>query len=219
MTPLPPSCIFACSNSSSAVGWIHQLNFDPETQPIHKECSRHLTRLVIRYTSTLYSQYQRGVHSTIADIFSRWHFLTPVKLTISPHIAADEFSEPPSSTRDRLMGYLYVSEVERCSGITEDTNTKHELAWRRWLAYLGKVASKTTPTYLCFLGGEGAEKVRLVRGFTVSVRRGYHSTPRHEGPLVSITIKQSIGNLASTFTINDQPNSQRNHDGDIHTHL
>ena len=84
------------------------------------------------------------------------------------------------------MGYLYASEVERCNGITEDTHKKHDLAWRRWVTWLGKVGLDSDPYLLRF---NGAEKVRLVGGFAVSIRRGEHSAPRHEGPLVSGTSK------------------------------
>jgi hypothetical protein len=81
---------------------------------------------------------------------------------------------------------------------------------------LGKVGLDSDPYLLRF---NGAEKVRLVGGFAVSICRGDHSAPRHEGPLVSGTVKQAISNLASSFTTNDHPDPRRNDDGDIHPHL
>ena len=114
------------------------------------------------------------------------------------------------------MGYLYASEVERCNGVTEDTHKKHERAWKRWVSWLESVGLEGDPYLLRF---ECSERARLVGGFAVSISRGEHSPPGHEGPLVSSTVKHTISNLASSFTVNDHTNPRKNANGDIHPHL
>ena len=78
---LPLACCLACSDSTSAVGWLHRSNFDPCTRPIHEELSRHLAEIMMKVNSTVYSQHQTGKHNTIADLLSRWHFLTPSQIS------------------------------------------------------------------------------------------------------------------------------------------
>ena len=78
---LPPlSCCLALSDSTSTVGWLHRATFDNSICPVHEACSRHLARILIRHNSTVYAQHQTGKHNTIADILSRWHFLTDNEL-------------------------------------------------------------------------------------------------------------------------------------------
>ena len=76
----PLSCCLALSDSTSTVGWLHRANFDPHTKPAHDECSRTLARLMMGCNSTIYAQHQKGKHNAIADILSRWHFLSDTEL-------------------------------------------------------------------------------------------------------------------------------------------
>ena len=76
------ACLLACSDNTSAVGWLHRANFDPDCRMVHEECSRHLACILMSINSTLYSQHQTGDHNDIADILSRWHFLTNIELTL-----------------------------------------------------------------------------------------------------------------------------------------
>ena len=78
---IPPlSCCLSLSDSTSTVGWLHRATFDSAIRPVHEECSRHIARLMIQTNSTIYSQHQKGKHNTIADLLSRWHFLTDIEL-------------------------------------------------------------------------------------------------------------------------------------------
>ena len=80
---IPPMvCCLTLSDSTSAVGWLHRANFEPLVQPVHEECSRYITRLMMEYKSILYSQHQKRTYNTIADLLSRWHFLTDTELLI-----------------------------------------------------------------------------------------------------------------------------------------
>ena len=76
------ACILGCSDSSSTVGWLHRSNFDQEERPIHEDISRHLACILMEAYCTLYSQHQKGKYNVIADILSRWHFLSDIELTI-----------------------------------------------------------------------------------------------------------------------------------------
>ena len=79
---LPPlSCCLAMSDSTSTVGWLHKTNFNRENRPVHEDCSRHIARIMMAHNSTIYSQHQRGKSNVIADVLSRWHFLTDIELT------------------------------------------------------------------------------------------------------------------------------------------
>ena len=114
------------------------------------------------------------------------------------------------------MGYIYAGEVERCNGVTDDTHQKHERAWKRWVAWLDRVGLQDNPH---LLGFKCPTKARLVGGFAISIRRGEHSAPRYDSPLGAGTVRQTLSNLASAFTINDHADPRHNDEGDIHPHL
>ena len=63
------------------------------------------------------------------------------------------------------------------------------------------------------------QRVRLVGGFAISLRRCKHSTPQHTEPLVAGTINLALSNLVATFQNNNRPDPQHNSDGSTHIHL
>ena len=75
------ACILGCSDSSSTVGWMHRSNFNQSAKPVHGDLARHLARILMSAHCTLYSQHQKGRFNVIADILSRWFFLTNTDLT------------------------------------------------------------------------------------------------------------------------------------------
>ena len=79
----PQSCCLWCSNSSSLVGCMFRINFDPIEKLVHEKISWHLTRIL--QEAQLYSQHQRGKHNLFADILSSWYFSNTTELTIILH--------------------------------------------------------------------------------------------------------------------------------------
>ena len=75
------ACLLGCTDSSSTVGWMHRSNFEPVAKPIHECLARHLARILMAAQCTLYSQHQKGKYNVIADILSRWFFLSTAELT------------------------------------------------------------------------------------------------------------------------------------------
>ena len=151
---IPPlSCLLGCSDSSSAVGWMHRSNFDPATKQTHEACSRHLARILLKQACTLFSQHQKGKHNIVADLLSRWHFLNPIELTLFlKHIS---YTQIPTNFTISPLPPVIVSWVTSTLGrlrdamVSQKTPTKNTSergndgspGWTEW-------ASKTTPTYL-----------------------------------------------------------------------
>ena len=215
------TCLLGCSDSSSAVGWMHRTNFNP----IKKTCSQRLLPPPFSTTHALQCQLlpptptgatQHYSRHSISLAFPHHHRTHHFSLSHLKFPATETISDLPSSTRDRLMGYLYAADIERCKGITEDNHKKYKRAWKQWVSWLALVGLEGDP---CLLRFEGAERVRLIEGFTVRIRNGEQSPPGHKRPLVSGTADCTLCNLASSFTVNDHSNPRRNDDGDIHPHL
>ena len=138
------SCCLGCSDNTSGVGWLHRANFNPITQPVHEECSRHFARIMMMIRSTLYSQHQTGKHNDIADLLSRWHFLTNKELTF--FLKSKFESQMPSNfqiypLRKEISSWI-ISTLERLK-LTTQSQTQHiqtknehgndgSPGWQRW---------------------------------------------------------------------------------------
>ena len=138
------SCCLGCSDNTSGVGWLHRANFNPITQPVHEECSRHFARIMMMIRSTLYSQHQTGKHNDIADLLSRWHFLSNTDLTL--FLKSKFETQMPSNfqiypLRKEINSWI-ISTLERLKQTTQSqtqhTQTKNEHGndgspgWQRW---------------------------------------------------------------------------------------
>ena len=124
------SCIIACSNNASAVGWMYKSNFYKICHLVHEECAHKLVNLLMDANYTIYAQYQKGKHDTFADILSRWHFLSTVELTILFRSASNKFSDLSTSARDNLLDYICAAEVEKSNSVTDNTHKDRERVWR-----------------------------------------------------------------------------------------
>ena len=71
-----------------------------------------------------------------------------------------------------------------------------------------------------YLNGFGiSEKVKLVAGFAISIRRGEHCRPGHEGPLVAGTVDKAMSNLTTSFSDNNKTDLGLNADGKTYSYL
>ena len=61
----------AFTNSSSALGWMHKLSFDPVNKEGHDTVAQWLGWTLVSNNSYLYSQHIKGTKNTIADSLSR----------------------------------------------------------------------------------------------------------------------------------------------------
>ena len=138
------SCCLGCSDNTSGVGWLHRANFNPITQPVHEECSRHFARIMMMIRSTLYSLHQTCKHNDIADLLSRWHFLTNKELTF--FLKSKFESQMPSNfqiypLRKEISSWI-ISTLERLK-LTTQSQTQHiqtknehgndgSPGWQRW---------------------------------------------------------------------------------------
>ena len=142
-----------CSNSSSTVGWMHWSNFDQNARPVHEDLARHLARILMAAKCTLYSQHQKGRFNVIADMLSRWFFLSGLDLThfIQKNLNTQtptsfQFSPLPNvisswiiSTLEKLKKTT-LSKTKPTTAATEHGNGGCP-GWKTW-------ASKETPTLL-----------------------------------------------------------------------
>ena len=108
------------------------------------------------------------------------------------------------------MDYLHSTEIAKTNSVQDATHKDRERAWRRWITWLDKVGLEGDP-YLD--GFEIPQRVKLVAGFAISIRRGEHSPTGHEGPLVAGTVDKAISCLATTFKDNDKRDPRLSSDG------
>mmetsp|Transcript_7541 Transcript_7541/g.21012 ORF Transcript_7541/g.21012 Transcript_7541/m.21012 type:complete len:148 (+) Transcript_7541:637-1080(+) len=98
----------------------------------------------------LYSQWFQGKLNVEADSLSRDTNLTDDELTNFTHIfsrmpASTKFQGCPTPEQDHLLAYLTVAELARQEAITEATNEKHALAWKRWQTFLESIGIDDDP--------------------------------------------------------------------------
>jgi hypothetical protein len=74
------SCILALGDNSSAVGWLHKANVDPNQNKALHTASRKLASLLMESECCLYSQHFKGEFNNVADALSRLHDLTDNQL-------------------------------------------------------------------------------------------------------------------------------------------
>ena len=145
---IPPlSCCLGCSDNTSGVGWLHRSNFDPVARPVHEDCSRHLAYIMMSINSTLYSQHQKGEHNDIADLLSRWFFLTNIELTL--FLKHKYNTQMPTSFHiyplsNKINSWI-ISSLEKLRTTTrsrmQPTTTKQEHGndgspgWKQWAAH------------------------------------------------------------------------------------
>ena len=114
------------------------------------------------------------------------------------------------------MDYLHAGEIERDNSVQDETHKDRDRTWQRWLSWLQTVGIERDP----FLDGFTVpQRIRLVGGFAISVRRCKHSHPRYTEPLVAGTIKSTLSHLGAAFQHNDKPDPRHNKDGTSHPHL
>ena len=74
-TTKPEDCILCMGDNTSAMGWLRRSNFRQEddsdcTWLIKQEIGRHLATIVLEAGITLYPQWFKGSHNTVADSLS-----------------------------------------------------------------------------------------------------------------------------------------------------
>ena len=107
------------------------------------------------HDSTIYSQHQQGKHNIIADLLSRWHFMTDIQLTV--FLRSISTSQLPTSFRisplpnevNSWITYILLKLQTTTASKRVHTMTENEHGndgspgWTRW-------AGKTTPSLLGF---------------------------------------------------------------------
>ena len=182
---IPPlSCCLALSDSTSTVGWLHRATFDSHLRPVHETCSRHLARIMIKANSTVYSQHQIGKHNTIADLLSRWHFLTdieiltflrtsfpsqlPTNLRISP--VPKEITSWITSMLQSLQ--TTAASKKRPTMTRQEHGNDSSPGWKRW-------AGKTTPSLLGLQELKRPEWLALLRSLSAEGNTVMRDTRDH----------------------------------------
>ena len=182
---IPPlSCCLALSDSTSTVGWLHRATFDNNIRPVHETCSRHLARLMINADSTIYAQHQTGKHNTIADILSRWHFLTDIELLtflrsqFSTQLPTNfQISPVPNEITSWIISMLQNLQTTAASR-SRHTTTRVERGndsspgWKRW-------AAKKTPSLLGLRELKRPEWLALLPSLSVEGNTVMQDTQSH----------------------------------------
>ena len=102
------------------------------------------------------------------------------------------------------------AEITRANTVAECTHQDRDRAWKRWLTWMEGVGLEGNP----YLDGFGVpQKVKLVAGFAISICRGKHSRPGHEGTLVAGTVDKTISCLVTTFRDNNRNDPRLSVDG------
>ncbi len=75
------SRIFAFTDNSSALGWLHKASFHPATQHKHDFVARELARFMVKNEFSIFSEHIKGEQNSVADTLSREFSLTKSELT------------------------------------------------------------------------------------------------------------------------------------------
>ena len=138
---------------------------------------------------------------------NRTHNLTPLQIFTT---ASDKFSNIPAAKRDKLLDYIHSAEIAKANAVTDSTHQDRDRAWRRWLSWMEGVGLEGDPH---LEGFTIPQKVKLVAGFAISIRRGEHSRPGHEGALVAGTVAKTLSCLATTFQNDNKGDPRLSADG------
>ena len=90
-------CLLSLGDSSSATGWLHSSNFDPDLHPMHAEVAREHARVTMHHDACDYSQHLPGLHNVVADSLSRDFHLSHSKLTAMLYAAQPPYLPPQLS--------------------------------------------------------------------------------------------------------------------------
>ena len=114
------------------------------------------------------------------------------------------------------MNYLHSAKIIKTNSVQDATHKDRYRAWQRWNSWLEKVGLEGDP----YLNGFTIpHQVKLVAGFSISIRRGEHSSTGNEGPLVAGTVGKAISNMAKIFSNKYMPDPMKSVDGVTHSHI
>ena len=69
--PTPFPCFLNKTDSTSAMGWLRESNYDPVDAPIHNNIARFHASNMMEQNACNYSQHLPGVLNVVADSLSR----------------------------------------------------------------------------------------------------------------------------------------------------
>ncbi|KAL9189303.1 hypothetical protein ACHAXT_011793 [Thalassiosira profunda] len=197
-------CLLSLGDSSSATGWLHSSNFDPDLHPMHAEVAREHARVTMHHDACDYSQHLPGLHNVVADSLSRDFHLSHSKLTAMLYAAQPPYLPPQLSivplppTITSWIGSLAQNKPKR------KTHDKHSRSWRIWLEFLQRC--QVSDPYLDEL--EAPQKVQLLGAFMHAVRCG---TFNPQSKRVSgATARTAVNHVASAIVASGRPDPTRN---------
>lgn len=123
--------------------------------------------------------------------------------------ASTKFQDCPTPERDHLLAYLTGAELARQEAITEATNEKHALAWKRWQTFLESIGIDGDPFLDSF---DPAHRTILLGAFAHAMRTATFSGPKLQ-KLASSTVRDSISFVCSSFRQNQRPDPSKDGTG------